>query len=76
MKTPQPAPRVRLQIRRCRGNRAAWALIGVGPDGKPLLDGIPLHTSLSLDRLVADAACVVMPGERIELVIGEPEPAP
>lgn len=63
------APPRSFRIRRCNGNKAAWCLIQLRPDGTEIDSYGGYTTSMSLDSLLARAAHLTpAAGDRVELV--------
>ena len=58
-----------LRIRRCTGNRAAWLLVRLRPDGTESNSFGSYSTAMSLDELLQRAGHLApTPGETVELI--------
>lgn len=59
----------KLRIRRCNGNRTAWCLVALRPDGTEIESYGAYLTSYSINALVTHAAHLTpQPGEVVELI--------
>lgn len=62
-------PSPTLRIRRCEGNRTAWCLIRLRPDGSEVDSNGGYTTALSLDGLLNGAGHLApKPGEVVEFI--------
>ena len=66
--TPRRGDTRPLRIRRCTGNREAWLLAALNPDGSESQAYCSYVTAHSLDALIERGRHLIAPGAKIELI--------